>query len=301
MGDVAGGGSVVYISSLQSGKECLRLIKDRIRIDHVVTIDRSMAERASVSGYADFADAGIHVSHVGQYSMKSAGDVDLIRSLAPRVIIVNGWNRLIPKAILDLPRHGCVGIHGSWKQLPFGRGRSPITWALVRGERRFFLHLFYLDENVDAGDVIDTAQFDITPYDTCATVHAKVGMVSAKLLVTNLPKIVDGSAQRIPQAGEPTYLPKRTPEGGLIDWTMRMEEICNLVRAVTRPYGGAFTDIEYQGRMVRMYIWDAVPFSYEIEFDGEVGSIVHDLDGKPLIRCRDGAMVVKEFTLGRSA
>jgi methionyl-tRNA formyltransferase len=295
------GGSIVYISSLQSGKECLRLVKDKIRIDHVVTIDPRMAERAAVSGYADFADTGIHVCHVGQYSMKSPGDFELIRSLAPRLIIVNGWNRLIPRAILDLPRVGCVGIHGSWKRLPFGRGRSPITWALVKGEQRFFVHLFYLDEGVDSGDVIDTVQFDITPYDTCATVHAKVGIVSARLLITNVSKILDGTAQRTAQAGEPTYLPKRTSEGGLIDWTMRMEEICNLVRAVTRPYGGAFTDIEYQGRRVTMYIWDAVPFSYEIEFDGTVGAIVHGLDGKLLIRCRDGTMLVKDFTVAGSA
>ena len=292
--------SVVYISSLQSGKECLRLVKDKIRIDHVVTIDQRAAEGARVSGYADFADTGIDIRHVGQYSMKSPDDIERIRSLAPRLIIVNGWNRLIPRAILDLPRSGCVGIHGSWKPLPFGRGRSPITWALVRGERRFFLHLFYLDEGVDSGDVIDTVQFDITPYDTCATLHAKVGIVSARLLITNVPKILDGSAQRTAQAGEPTYLPKRTPEGGLIEWTMSMEEICNLVRGVTRPYGGAFTDIEYKGRRVTMHIWDAVPFSYEIEFEGLVGAIVHDLDGKLLIRCRDGTMLVKDFTLASS-
>src|SRR5262249_16806632 len=113
---------VVYVSSLGSGKECLRLIKDRVAIDCVVTIDGRTAEQARVGGYADFADLGIAVRHVHDYSMKSAADRQMVKDLAPDLLIVNGWNRLIPPAILELPRLGCVGFHGSWKPLPFGRG-----------------------------------------------------------------------------------------------------------------------------------------------------------------------------------
>jgi methionyl-tRNA formyltransferase len=289
--------SVIYISSLQTGKDCLALIRETVTIDYVVTIDRATAERARVSGYADFGDTGIPIRHLRRYSMRDPEDVSLVGALAPDLIIVNGWNRLVPRAVLDLPRRGCVGLHGSASPLPAGRGRSPITWALVSGAARFFLHLLYLDEGVDSGDVIDTIRFDITPSDTCATVHAKVGIVSARLLVKNVPRLLDGTAPRTPQRGEPTYLPKRTPEAGRIDWTMRLDEICNLVRAVTRPYGGAFTAIDYRGRRVTMRIWDAVPFSREIDFDGAVGTVVHDLGGQPLIKCRDGVMLVKEFAL----
>ena len=275
----------------------MRLIKNKIQIDHVVTIDRHIAERANVSGYVDFGDVGIPVHHLAQYSMKSQSDFDTINALSPHLIIVNGWNRLIPKAILDLPKYGCVGFHGSWKPLPFGRGRSPITWAILNDAERFFLHLLELDEGVDSGDVIDTAQFDVTPSDTCAIVLGKVGIVSAKLIIRNMQKILDKTASRTPQTGAPTYLPRRTAEGGLIDWTMPLREICKLVRAVSKPYPGAFTDIEYRGTRVKMRIWDAVPFSYDIEFEGKAGVIVHELDGKPLIKCRDGIMLVKDLTL----
>lgn len=118
--------SVVYVSSLETGKECLRLIQDEIQIDYIVTIDRQMAERAKVSGYVDFGDMGIPICYVSQYSMRNQRDHQMIDNLAAQLIIVNGWNRLIPKSILDIPRYGCVGFHGSWKPLPFGRGRSPI-------------------------------------------------------------------------------------------------------------------------------------------------------------------------------
>jgi methionyl-tRNA formyltransferase len=229
--------------------------------------------------------------------MTDPRDVQMITDLEPRLVIVNGWNRLIPPSILALPKHGCVGFHGSWKPLPFGRGRSPITWALLRGERQFFLHLFHLDDGIDSGDVIDMVRFDITPDDTCASVHGKVAILSARLLMRNVPRILAGTAARTPQAGEPTYLPKVTPEVGLIDWTAPMQRICNLVRAMTRPYGGAFGDVDYQGQRTKMFIWEAVPFSHDIDFEGRVGVIVHVLHGKPLIKCRDGIMLVKDFSL----
>jgi methionyl-tRNA formyltransferase len=289
--------SVVYVSSLQAGKDCLKLIRDAITIDCVVTIDRKLAEHSQVSGYVDFSDLGFPVRHVHRYSMMDPRDVQIIRDLAPRLVIVNGWNRLIPPAVLTLPKNGCVGFHGSWRPLPFGRGRSPITWAILRGETQFFLHLFHLDDGIDSGDVIDTVRFDITPYDTCASVHGKVAIMSARLLLRNVDGILAGTTARTPQAGEPTYLPKVTAADRLIDWTAPMQTICNLVRAMTRPYGGAFSDIDYQGRRTRMIIWDAFPFSHEIDFEGEAGVIVHELGDKPLIKCRDGIMLVKDFTL----
>jgi methionyl-tRNA formyltransferase len=289
--------SIIYISSLQAGKDCLELIKGTIPIDCVVTIDEPTAASAGVSGYVDFGDTGLPLRHVHHYSMKDPRDIQMIAERAPRLIIVNGWNRLIPLSILALPTHGCVGFHGSWKPLPFGRGRNPITWAIRRGERQFFLHLFYLDNGVDSGDVIDTVRFDITPHDTCATVHGKVALMSARLLVRNVTALLTGTASRTPQTGEPTYLPKVRAADGLIDWRAPMREICNLTRAMTPPHGGAFSDLDYRGERVRMFLWEAVPFSYEIEFEGWPGTIVHELSGKPLIKCRDGILLVKEFTL----
>jgi methionyl-tRNA formyltransferase len=288
--------SVVYVSSLEVGKECLRLIKGRIPIDHIVTINPLQAQRARVSGYASFADMGIPTCHLGQYSMKDPGDLDLLCALKPELIIVNGWNRLVPRPILDLPLRGVVGLHGSAQPLPAGRGRSPVTWALVTGASQFFFHLFYLDEGVDSGDVIDTVRFDLTPVDTCGTVFAKLAIVGAQLLERNVPRILDGTAARIPQSGEATYLTKWTPEGGRIDWAMKLDSILNLVRGVTRPYSGAFADVEYGGQRITMRIWEAAPFSRDIQFDGAVGTVVHHWQGKPLIKCGDGGiMLVNEF------
>ncbi len=289
--------SIVYISASEGGKECLRRIKDKVKVNYLVTINQDVATRASVSGYVSFRDTDIPTYYVNEYSMKNDKDIEMIRSLNPYLIIVNGWNRLVPKFILSLPKFGCLGFHGSWKKLPFGRGRSPINWAIINGERQFILHLFYLDEGVDSGNVIDTTTCDITPYDTCATVHGKVAMMAARLLIKNIPAILKGETKGTPQTGEPTYLPKRSPENGLIDWNKSTEEIYNFVRALTKPYPGAFTFLNFKGRKVKMHIWEAVPFDYRIDFEGEVGTIVDELLGKPIIQCKDGTLYVKDYTI----
>ena len=287
--------SVIYLSSLQSGKECLRRIQPHLTIDHIVTIDRRLAERARVSGFADFSDLSLPVHYLEHYSMTGPGDVHTIAALAPHLIIVNGWNRLVPRAVLELPRRGCVGFHGSWKPLPFGRGRSPITWAILNDAEQFFLHLLHLDEGADSGDIIDTAVCPLDGSDTASTLLGKVGVMSAGLLLKNVAGILDGTAPRTPQTGVPTYLPKRTPEGGRIDWTLSLDEICRLVRAVSRPYPGAFTEIDYHGSRVTMRIWDAARYSRDLELDGEIGAVVHEVEGHPLLKCRDGILLVKDF------
>ena len=289
--------SVVYVSALETGKTCLALLRGKLAIDHVVTIDVALAERARVSGYADFRDMGVPTHHVTRYSMTGAEDRALLESLSPDLLIVNGWNRLLPRSILDVARCGAVGLHGSAHHLPAGRGRSPVTWALVDGATEFFLHLFHLDDGADSGDIIATARFDLTRAETCATLLAKVGIVSARLLADHVPRILAGTASRTPQAGEPTYLRRRTPEEGRIDWALPVETIENLVRGVTRPYPGAFGDVEYGGRRVRMRIWDAVAFSRAIAFEGPVGTVVHEIDGRPLVKCGDGTLLVREFTV----
>ena len=288
--------SIVYASSLQAGKDCLDLIRRSIAIDYVVTIDARTAASAHVSGYADFSDTGIALRYVHRYSMSDQRDRDMLMGLDPRVIIVNGWNRLIPRSILELPQ-ACVGLHGSWKPLPFGRGRSPITWALMRGETEFFLHLLHLDEGIDSGDIVDTDRFDIELHDTCATLLRKVGTASAQLLMRNLSAIVDGTALRSPQAGEPTYLPKVPRSIGLIDWSASTQQVRNLVRATTRPYRGAWCDIGYRGKSVRMVIGDAMPYSHDATPQLPIGAIAGELEGLPLIRCGDGVMLIKEFTV----
>jgi len=133
-----------------------------------------------------------------------------VRVLRPDLIVVAGWTRLLPAALLAVPPRGCVGFHASL--LPRYRGRAPVNWAIIRGDAATGNTMMYLDATADTGDVIDQRPVPIGPGDTCATVYARVGEAGAAMLRQHLAALLVGTAARRPQgpaSGPP--LPKRTP------------------------------------------------------------------------------------------
>jgi methionyl-tRNA formyltransferase len=125
--------------------------------------------------------------------------------------------------------------------LPRYRGRAPVNWAILRGEREAGATLHYMVARADAGDIVDQQSVPILPDDTSADVLAKVAVVAEIVLARSLPALFAGTAPRIRQditQGE--YVGRRRPEDGLIDWNLPAQQIHNLVRAVAPPFPGAF-------------------------------------------------------------
>jgi|ETN01SMinimDraft_4_1059930.scaffolds.fasta_scaffold07316_4 methionyl-tRNA formyltransferase len=166
--------------------------------------------------------------------------LDEIRSLKPDVIIQFGWSHLIKKDLINIPPKGCVGFHSSL--LPKYRGGSPLNWGIINGETEWGMTCFYLTPGLDDGDIIAQEKFPIEEYDTCKTLYDKAVESSIKMLKENLPKIANGTAERIPQnSAEVTLVKRRKPEDGKIDWDMPVKKIYDLIRGTTRPFPGAFT------------------------------------------------------------
>jgi len=178
--------------------------------------------------------------------------LETLRSWKPDFGLAIGWYYLVPKAVRDLFPKGVAGIHASL--LPKYRGGAPLVWALINGEEKTGVTLFYFDDGVDTGDVIAQRDFPILETDTISTLYDKAANASSKLLREIVPMIRSGLANRIPQAHEQasTY-PQRKPKDGLIDWTKSPKEIRNFIRAQTKPYPGAFTIINGK----KITIWDA--------------------------------------------
>ena len=166
--------------------------------------------------------------------------VSRIKAMNPDVIFSFYYRNMVKQPILDIPARGCINLHGSL--LPKYRGRVPINWALVNGEKETGVTLHYMTIQPDAGDIIARQAFPIEDRDTAYDLHMKAADAARDLLKKTLPLIQNGTAPRIKQNdAEATYFHGRTPADGLIDWTKSADEIRNLVRAVTRPYPGAFT------------------------------------------------------------
>jgi methionyl-tRNA formyltransferase len=133
-------------------------------------------------------------------------------------------------------------VHGSL--LPKYRGRAPVNWAILRGETETGATLHAMTSKPDAGEIVDQEPVPIGPNDTALEVQGRVTAASVKVLARRVDELKTGSAPRRPQDdAAATTFPRRRPEDGSIDWTVSAQEVHNLVRAVTHPFPGAFTDI----------------------------------------------------------
>lgn len=168
--------------------------------------------------------------------------LERLRALGPDFIFSFYYRYMIPVPLLETARHGALNLHGSL--LPRYRGRAPVNWAVLAGERETGASLHYMAAKPDAGDLLGQEAVPILPNDTAGQVMNKVAVAGECLLWRLAPQLATGTAPRTPldlKAGN--YCGRRRPEDGRIDWSADAWSIHNLVRAVAPPYPGAFTDI----------------------------------------------------------
>jgi UDP-4-amino-4-deoxy-L-arabinose formyltransferase/UDP-glucuronic acid dehydrogenase (UDP-4-keto-hexauronic acid decarboxylating) len=165
-----------------------------------------------------------------------------IRDLRPDIIFSFYYRRLLSPSILEIPPQGCMNLHGSL--LPGYRGRVPINWAIIHGEKETGVTLHYMTPRPDDGDIVCQERIEISPDDTARSLLEKAAQASAGMLERILPRIREGTAPREPQDhSKASYFGGRRPEDGEINWQRTATEIRNLVRAVTLPYPGAFSHV----------------------------------------------------------
>ncbi len=269
-------------------------------IRYLVTLSPSVGAKHEVADYMDlkpWAEArGMEVYQARYYSLKHPEDIAHLRDLQLDLAFVIGWQRLIPAEVLSELRIGAFGMHGSASNLPRGRGRSPMNWSLIEGRQVFYTNLFLYDPGVDSGDVVDTFKFQITPHDTAETLHYKNTLAMKYLIERNIEGLVHGQFRRIPQdlSLSPTYYPKRTPDDGLIDWEADVNSIDRFIRAVTRPFAGAFTFVGSQlVRIWRAQVFDVHDFGYE---RAAPGTIVAVFERRAfLVKCFGGLLLVTDY------
>jgi methionyl-tRNA formyltransferase len=192
---------------------------------------------------------GVPVRHAEETDLEA-----LARSIAPDLILSFYYRQMISMRVLAHARLGGLNLHGSL--LPKYRGRAPVNWVLVNGERETGVTLHHMIGRADAGDLVTQRRIPIAPRETALTLSQKCAAETRVLLEETWPLIRAGLAPRIPQDEvQATVVRRRTPEDGRIDWSLPAERVDGLVRAVTRPWPGAFTTAA--GR--RMMIWSGEP------------------------------------------
>ncbi len=207
-----------------------------------------------------------------------------ISDLAPAVIFSFYYRKLLSPEILKIPAAGAFNLHGSL--LPYYRGRCPVNWVLVNGEKQTGVTLHRMDVKADAGDIAAQKAVPIAFEDTARSLYKKLCRQADILLDEILPLIKKGASPRIPQdLNSGSYFGGRTPENGRIDWRWPALRIYNLIRAVTEPYPGAFAFLDGGEKMI---IWRGLPA--EGGAQGEAGNIEMK-DGNVFVCSGEGSSV----------
>ena len=185
-----------------------------------------------------------------------ARDENFVKELAalqPELIAVAAYGQILPKAILELPRFGCLNVHTSL--LPKYRGAAPIQHAILNGDLETGVTIMKMDVGLDTGDILTQEKTPINAKDNSQTLHDRLAEIGAHLLVRTIPDFVAGKIQPRPQPSEGvSYAAKIKKQDGEIDWNQSAQVIRNRVRAMT-PWPGAFTHLSDPPQLLK--IWEA--------------------------------------------
>lgn len=304
---------VVVFGVKDTSENIVSFIHEQIMpVDLVITISPEVTKKNQVSGYKGLSyltdKYGIQVHEADSYFLTDEKTQEFMKNNEFEIGICMGWQRLIPKSVLDCFKYGIYGFHGNAGYLPFGRGRSPLNWSIILGDTRFNLNLFKYDEKADSPNVFATEMFSITPHDDIRTAQYK-NMICSKSLIRKLLLAYSSGMIKIKTESKDydSWYVKRTAEDGKIDFKKRTREIYNLIRGVAAPFPGAFAFVNKNGQPMidakdkalaenKITIWQAHPFDEIIDFSGYApGEIIDIFDEKLIIRTVDGSLLIDKY------
>lgn len=251
-----------------------------LTISFVESVEEEYGRGVTYEGY----DPWIRVE-----TINSRKAIDAMETHDIDILLVMGWPELLHEEALNAASIGCVGRHLSL--LPKRRGRAPVAWALIHGLDRTGVSLFWLDEGVDTGPIVDQTVVEIDPEDHAQDLHDKCTQASISLLERDvLPRFYEGETPAHEQNHEEaTYTHPRRPDMGIIDWTDSARRIHDFIRGQSHPYPGAFTYHEmdkvttWRSRIVHETVTKAAP-----------GTVIRSGDGDDewIVQCGEGTVAV---------
>lgn len=266
-----------FVTCVQLGLACMEEIYQvGGRLDFAMSLRDDQARAKSGRIYLDgfCGERGIPLAKVGNVNDPEA--VAAIRDADLDWLFIIGWSQIARNAVLAAPRRGVLGMHPTL--LPEGRGRAAIPWTILKDLRETGVTLFQLDQGVDTGPILAQEVVSIAPRETAESLYGRVDQAHRTLIRRVWNDLAEDRLTPKPQdpsAG--SVWPGRKPEDGRLDLAMTWAEADCLIRAVTRPYPGAFLDSDGK----RLRVWAAEPG--------------RGLDGRPHLRFSDGILDLLDY------
>ncbi len=213
--------------------------------------------------------------------------VEILRGYNPDVIIVVAFGQIIPESILEIPKYGCVNIHGSL--LPKYRGAAPIQWAVLDGEKETGVTTMLMDKGIDTGDILLKRVINLTEDETAGSLFDKLMVLGAETILETLEGLENGSITPEKQGESPTdYAKMLTKAMGLIDFTRTAAELDCFIRGMN-PWPSAYTVLD--GKTLK--IWKAKP----VDGNGGAGSVLSVGKDSFIVCCGEKALEILEVQL----
>ncbi len=211
-------------------------------------------------------------------------DYQRILDEKPDIIITCAYGQIIPQEILDCPKYGCINVHASL--LPKYRGGAPIHWAIINGDKKTGITIMYMDKGMDTGDIISQEAIEILESDNLESVHDKLSVLGAKLLIETLPSIFDGTNDRLKQnEDEVTFAYNIKREEEHIDFNKTSREVFNLIRGLSPiPSSNAIIDNE-EMKILESKIGPSIS-------SGKCGEIVDTTKEGIIVKTLDGSIIL---------
>jgi len=225
--------------------------------------------------------------------------VKRLQAIAPDFVFSFYYRRMLSPALLATARRGAYNMHGSL--LPSYRGRAPVNWAILRGERETGATLHEMVAKPDAGGIVAQEAVPIGDNDLAIDVMRRVTDAAESVLRRALPALLDGSARPVPQdLARGSHFGARRPEDGRVDWERPAREIHDLVRAVAPPYPGAFATLGGRSARILQTWWGETP--RELPAEARPGDVA-TAGARTFVRCGDGRWleVLRAEIMGESA
>lgn len=245
---------ILFFGYSEVGYECLSLLLTRgDNVVALVTHDDDPREKLWFKTPAVAArEAGVPI--FTPVCVNTPEWYERFAALRPDLILSVYYRYMIGTRILALARLGAWNMHGSL--LPKYRGRAPVNWAVLNGESRIGMTLHRMEKSADTGAIVDQEGVDLGPRDTAEQAFRKALPCARRILERQIDALLAGTARETQQDhSQATYFTGRKPEDGRIEWTQTTARAFNLIRAVTDPYPGAFTDVG----AARLMVWWAEP------------------------------------------
>ena len=235
--------------------------------------------------------------------VREASFVEVLQGMEADVYVVIAFGQLLPKAVLELPKYGCINIHASL--LPKYRGAAPIQWCVIDGERETGITTMMIEVGLDTGDMLEKTVIPIEEKETGGSLHDKLSLAGGALILSTLKKLEEGTLVRTPQTDEGTcYAKMLTKSLGDIDWNQSAVSIERLIRGLN-PWPSAYT--LWNGKTIKIWSADvttgreAAAFLSESGVPSETGitpGTVVCSDKHSLVVCTgDGLLSVRELQM----